>query len=413
MVAILRWTLAAVATALWLALSAAGAQAEDAGKRVALVIGNSRYAAAPLANPRRDADTVGQSLVAAGFDTVVVHDLDSRAFNSALQAFRRRAQGAEIALLYYAGHGIEGKGANWLIPIDARLQSEDDLQFEAVPMSLAQSVMQGARLRVLILDACRNDPFKRNWATYANSLVRATPRGGLRLPEGEDGSLILYAADAGATANDGPPTGNSPFAASLARYLREPEVEVAKLGSYVRQDVLRATNRTQNPVYAVNMPPDPVYLVASAGGGARPTPAPSPSPAARGARARIAAGEPFRVLFTVPGDTCRSGDTYNTKLGNAVGTNGVYDLSFTRLPNGKFRWLAAGPHQTDCAPLEKPWDTDDDPAAGRFAIWGASFAFDDDGRVWDWSDMGEPFDVGAGTPPGSRERTIGRILFND
>lgn len=132
-----------------------------AAQKVALVIGNSDYASAgDLANPESDGALVARALREAGFDDVTVaNDLDFSAFQATLRGFRDKARSADTALLYYAGHGIEGRGQNWLVPTDAALSREADLPYEAVELQLAMDALDGAQIKIAVLDACRNNPF--------------------------------------------------------------------------------------------------------------------------------------------------------------------------------------------------------------------------------------------------------------
>jgi hypothetical protein len=216
-----------------------------AASRVALVVGNSIYAHAPtLKNPAADAKLLAGALRRAGFDSVDLRaDLGKAELEAALRDFSRKAQAAEVALIYYAGHGIEAGGENYLIPTDARIERDVDLEVEGTKLETALRMSEGARLRIIILDACRNNPFL---ATMLRSIrTRAISRGLAAIePEGE--TLVVYAAKAGATAADGDST-NSPFASALARRLVQPGLEIGLLFRAVRDDVLRETQRAQEP----------------------------------------------------------------------------------------------------------------------------------------------------------------------
>ena len=135
-----------------------GAEAE---RRIALVIGNGAYQNVPhLPNPPKDAALIGKALAQAGFAVTLQSDLDHDGLIKALRAFARASDGVDWAVLYYAGHGIEMGGVNYLIPVDAKLETDRDVGFEAVPVDQVMSAIDGARaLRMVILDACRNNPF--------------------------------------------------------------------------------------------------------------------------------------------------------------------------------------------------------------------------------------------------------------
>lgn len=244
-------------SALVLLLLAGAGYAQAPQKRVALVIANARYVnAGVLANPANDARIVAAAFRRAGFQSVTVaSDIDIARFRTTLRAFRTAAQGAQVAAIYYAGHGIEAAGRNWLIPVDARLESDGDLPDEAIDLDRVVSDMAGARVRMVLLDACRNNPFGRSWRVATRSVTR-----GLAPVEADD-VLVVYAAAPGQTAADG--TGsNSPFALAVAQRLAEPGTPVQLLGNVVRDDVLRQTGNRQRPFVSASMTGTPIYLVA-------------------------------------------------------------------------------------------------------------------------------------------------------
>jgi hypothetical protein len=234
-------------------LTAAPASAE---KRVALVIGNGAYKAqGRLDNPPNDARLIGQVLAGAGFATVETKmDVGITEFRQSLRRFQSQANGAEVALVYFAGHGIEAGGTNWLIPTDAELAEDRDLEYEAIKSDLMLQALRGARMRVLVLDACRNNPFGRSWRTGVRSSAN-----GLAKLEADD-VLVLFAAAPGQTASDGT-GGNSPFASALAKHLPEPGLAIQLLGGKVRDDVLVATGGNQRPYVSASITGQPFYLV--------------------------------------------------------------------------------------------------------------------------------------------------------
>lgn len=232
------------------------ALAQQAGRRVALVIANGSYAnTTRLDNPANDGRLIADSLRKAGFTSVDLKtDQSLPAFQQSLRDFRTKADGADVALVYYAGHGIEGQGKNWLIPTDAKLAADRDLAFEAVDLDLVMQTIGGAKLRVAILDACRNNPFGQNWRAGTRAVTR-----GLTGIEVDD-VLVIFAAAPGQTATDGD-EGNSPFAASLARHLPEPGLPIQLLGGVVRDDVLAATDGAQRPFISASITGTAYYLV--------------------------------------------------------------------------------------------------------------------------------------------------------
>ncbi|MEO0462605.1 MAG: caspase family protein [Pseudomonadota bacterium] len=230
-----------------------------AAKRVALVIGNSDYAhAGRLTNPAADAKLIGQTLEEAGFDNVETRlDLGLNDLERALRDFGVRAEGAEVALVYFAGHGIEAGGQNYLIPVDAKLDRDRDLEIEATRLETALYMVAGGQMKIIILDACRNNPFAGSMQrTFKN---RSIGRGLAAIePEGE--TLVVYAAKAGATAADGGGT-NSPFAEALSEQLPEAGLEISLLFRRVRDQVLNMTGGYQEPFTYGSLSGDAFYFV--------------------------------------------------------------------------------------------------------------------------------------------------------
>ena len=213
----------------------------SAAGRVALVVGNSDYAAiGALPNPGNDAADVSAALGRLGFDVTTVQDADRVDMNEALRTFTRESVGADVALVFYAGHGLEMDGVNYLVPVDARLERDTDVRFEAVELDDALAATAGAELRVVILDACRNNPLARSM--QRTSTTRNVSRGSFgELDENllGDETLVAYAAAAGTTAADG--TGrNSPYTTALLEYLEQP-LEIGILFREVRARVLQET----------------------------------------------------------------------------------------------------------------------------------------------------------------------------
>jgi uncharacterized caspase-like protein len=230
--------------------------------RVALVIGNSNYAAAPhLANPGADAKLVAAALHRAGFSDVDLQvDLTKVNFEKALRVFQQKADGAEVALIYYAGHGLEIDGRNWLVPVDATLGEERDLPFQGVDLDMVLGTVTGAKgLRVVVLDACRDNPFTRSMRRVSGT--RGLANRGLADIE-VAGTLVLYAQRAGQTALDGTGVGaDSPFATAFAARLPERGVDIRLLVSQVRDDVLATTGGKQEPFSYGSLPGVSLELV--------------------------------------------------------------------------------------------------------------------------------------------------------
>ena len=242
------WDRAAVGVAVLLAFALLfAASVAHAAGRVALVVGNSTYAhIGRLPNPGNDAADMAAALRRLGFEVTTTLDADRVELNDALRAFTRQSAGADVSLVFYAGHGIEMDGVNYLVPVDARLERDVDVRFEAVALDDVLVSTTGASLRLVVLDACRNNPLARSMQRTGAS--RSVSRGSFgNLDESLLGNetLVAYAAAAGTTAADG--TGrNSPYTSALLAYLEEP-VELLTLFRQVRAQVLATTNGEQRP----------------------------------------------------------------------------------------------------------------------------------------------------------------------
>jgi tetratricopeptide (TPR) repeat protein len=224
-------------------------------RRVALVIGNSRYASAPhLPNPARDAEAVAAALRQTGFQTVTAKsDLGRDAMRDALRAFRDAADAADWALIYYAGHGIQIGGVNYLVPVDAALSDERDVDGATVAYGELEKTVRGAKaLQIVILDACRDDPFAAQIARL--NPTHAMTRGLIPPPEPRPGLLVVYSAKAGQLAEDGVSGNHSPFAAALIAHLGDSGRDVRRVFDYVSADVMDATNSRQQPFTYGSLP---------------------------------------------------------------------------------------------------------------------------------------------------------------
>ena len=215
--------------------------------RVALVVGNSTYAhIGRLPNPDNDARDISAALGRLGFEVTTELDADRVELTEALRAFTRRSAGADVSLVFYAGHGIEMDGVNYLVPVDARLERDVDVRFEAVTVDDLLVSTTGASLRLVILDACRNNPLARSMQrTAATRTVSGGSFADLNEDLLGDETLVAYAAAAGTTAADGRGR-NSPYTAALLSHLETP-LEVGLLFRRVRAQVLAATNGAQRP----------------------------------------------------------------------------------------------------------------------------------------------------------------------
>lgn len=212
--------------------------------RVALVVGVASYQhATVLANTRNDASDVGDALQRLGFTVQTLLDPDRSALERGIRQFGQSAQGAEAALFFYAGHAMEVGGRNWLLPTSVELKTYRDLRFEAVDVeSLLEQADGMARVTLLFLDACRDNPFQKRLMTGSRDI----PRGGLGPISAGTGTLVAFATAPGAVAWDGKGR-NSLFTTALLRHIETPGLEVRQMLGLVRRDVREASNGTQLP----------------------------------------------------------------------------------------------------------------------------------------------------------------------
>ena len=282
-----RWAIAAAA----LLLVCEPAFAE---KRVALVLGNSAYQnVAPLPNPVNDSSKIAATLKDAGFDVVDSRrDLSAADTRRALRDFADQARNADIAVVYYAGHGIEVDGANYLIPVDARLERDTDVYDEGLSLDRILIAIEPAKkLRLVILDACRDNPFSRTMKRTVAS--RAIGQGLAKVEPTSPNVLIAYSAKAGSTAADGDGK-NSPFTAALSHHLTKPGLDVRRAFGFVRDEVLKTTGNRQEPFVYGSLGGEDVPLVP---GG--PAPAAAAAPAAPAPSAQAEARRDYELALQI------------------------------------------------------------------------------------------------------------------
>jgi uncharacterized caspase-like protein len=233
-----------------------------AQKRVAVVIGNSSYKhAAKLANPINDAGAVAALFKDANFDVIESRqDLGINDMRRAIREFTDKARDADVAIVFYAGHGIEVDGTNYLLPVDAVLQRDTDVEDEAIPLDRILRVLEPAkRLRLVILDACRDNPFAK---TMKRTLgTRSTGRGLAKVEPAASDTLVAFAAKAGSVATDGSGT-NSPFTTALLKHLATPGLDLRLAFGRVRDEVIKSTNNQQEPFVYGSLGGTTVALVA-------------------------------------------------------------------------------------------------------------------------------------------------------
>jgi len=253
----------------WLACGSAHAE-----KRAALVIGNSAYKSVPkLTNPANDAVLIGGMSKRAGFDSVDIRlDLNVVDMRKALREFGAKAREADVAVVYYAGHGIELDGNNYLIPTDATLETDADVLDETFALERVLFAIEPAKqLRLVILDACRDNPFAKIMKRTVAS--RSIGRGLAKVEPASPNTMIAFAAKAGSTASDGE-SGNSPFATALADHLPKPGLDLRKAFGFVRDDVLKNTAYKQEPYVYGSLGGDDLALVPAKAATAGPQPSP-------------------------------------------------------------------------------------------------------------------------------------------
>ncbi len=287
-----------------------------AERRVALVIGNSAYqTVGRLANPTNDAGAMAETLKAAGFDVVELkRDLMVVEMRRVLRDFADVARDADIAVIYYAGHGIEIDGINYIIPTDAVLERDIDAFDEAIPLDRLLAVVEPARqLRLIVLDACRDNPFSSKMRRTIGA--RAITRGLAKVEPNSPNTMIAFAAKAGSTASDGEK--NSPFTSALVKHITTPGLDLRKAFGYVRDDVLKNTGNKQEP-----------YVYGSLGGNDFPL-----VPALPAAKPEAPTGPQAN-----PQDTVRR----DYELALQLGTRSGWTVFLAQYPNGFYAGLAKG-----------------------------------------------------------------------
>lgn len=209
-------------------------------QRIALVIGNGQYQSSPLKNPPNDAEAIATALSDSGFKVIKKIDVDQREMKEAIRTFGESIRGGGVGLFYFAGHGLQINGTNYLVPIGAEVQSESEVEFECIAAGFVLGKMHEAknRLNIIILDACRNNPF-------ARSFTRSTARGLARM-DAPTGSILCFATSPGSVAADG--TGeNGLYTEALLKYMRIPGMPIERVFKSVREEVIDETQSQQVP----------------------------------------------------------------------------------------------------------------------------------------------------------------------
>ena len=208
-------------------------------ERLALVIGNGAYQTAALKNPINDAEDMAAALTKLGFNVILKKDADQRTMEDTIRSFGRQLQHGGVGLFYFAGHGVQVQGRNYLIPVDASIESESDVKYEAVDAGRVLGKMEDAqnRLNIVILDACRNNPYTRAFRSDQSGLARM---------DAPTGSMIAYSTAPGEVAADGTER-NGIFTKHLIHHMMTPNLSIEQVLKRVRIDVARQTNGRQIP----------------------------------------------------------------------------------------------------------------------------------------------------------------------
>jgi uncharacterized caspase-like protein len=299
-------------------------QPASAANRVALVIGNSAYKnAALLSNPVNDAQIVEATLKNAGFDVVQTRlDLQAAEMRRTLRDFADQSRDADVAVVYYAGHGIEIEGTNYLIPVDATLERDTDVYDEAFSLDRVLLAVEPARqLRLVILDACRNNPFSDKMKRTVGS--RAISRGLARIEPATSNTLVAFAAKAGSTASDGN-SKNSPYATALVKYIGTPGLDLRRVFGFVRDDVMKATGNRQEPYVYGTLGGDDVPLV----------------PAKEVAKETTKEATKEVAREAAPASTPRSEMRYDYELALQVGNKDALSFFIAQYPDSYYANLA-------------------------------------------------------------------------
>jgi hypothetical protein len=240
------------------------AEAPGGRQRIALVIGNDAYRSAPLNNSLNDARDMTQALQQAGFAVVLLENASQRAMAEAISAFGERIRNGEVGLFYFAGHGVQIKGRNFLLPVDQQIEREDEVSYRAIDVGQVLDKMESAQngTNLLILDACRNNPFMRAGRSLA---------GGLAPMDASVGTIIAFATSPGAVAIDGVRGRNGVYTHHLLAQMRSPGVKIEEVFKRVRAAVYQETKGQQLPWESTSLVGDFVFIPPVPGSSAQPS----------------------------------------------------------------------------------------------------------------------------------------------
>lgn len=227
-------------------------------RRLALVIGNGSYMVSPLRNPVNDATDMASSLKKLGFNVILRTNASKREMGKAIEDFGKQLKGRDIGLFYYAGHGVQVNGMNYLMPVGAKINEETDVEYEAVDAGRVLATMNNAKssVNIVILDACRDNPYARSF--------RSTTRGLAIIAKAPSGTIISYSTSPGDVALDGKGR-NSPYTSSLIQYMKEPGLSIEQVFKNVRQKLNKETNGRQVPWELSSLQGDFFFVLGVAG----------------------------------------------------------------------------------------------------------------------------------------------------
>ncbi len=293
-----------------------------ADRRVALVIGNGSYQhAAPLANPANDARAVAAALERLGFDVVSGFDLSNAEMRKTVRAFADKLVAADVAIFFYAGHGLQVAGENYLIPVDAAIRSEADLDFNAVKMDLiSRQLDRESKVKIIMLDACRDNPFEKELTRSMGKTRSTAVKKGLAEINTAGGTLIAFATDPGSVALDGDGK-HSPFTTALLKHIETPGIEIGLMMRRVTKDVFESTGERQRPWTNASLTGE-LYLKEGETAGITPAPPAVPPPSS-------ASGFDDRQL-----------ELAMWQAADKSGQAADYEEYLKRYPNGQFAGLA-------------------------------------------------------------------------
>jgi uncharacterized caspase-like protein/Flp pilus assembly protein TadD len=224
-------------------------------KRLALVIGNSQYThGGALPNPVNDARAMATSLQSLGFEVLKYENVSQAQMKQAINAFGLKLKGYEVGLFYYAGHGIQNKGMNYMIPVEADLQAEEQVEYDCVAADRVLAYMEAAqtKMNMIVMDACRNNPFERSWHRSANG-------NGLAMMNAPSGTLIAYATSPGKVASDGE-SSNGLYTSALLKHMKDPGLNIEQVFKRVRTEVTEKSSGAQVPWETTSLTGDDFYL---------------------------------------------------------------------------------------------------------------------------------------------------------